>query len=185
MAGRIWLTSLRASKMRKMSTPLSQQHLDVDVRQRLPKRAEAFPRVFAEEAEGDVVGRSAPGLDGEQFGGEPGHVWCDGHEVLGAHPGRQERLVGITEGGVGHGQGGLCAQGAGETDRAEQLQLLPGALGGRHGQVELGQLFRRVEQSQRHAVGLVDGDVGQPVEHLGAAVLRRPAAQQLRAFVDE
>lgn len=35
------------------------------------------------------------------------------------------------------------------------------------------------------AVGLVDGDVDQPVQELRAAVLRDPTAQELRPLVDE
>nr|RZI37400.1 hypothetical protein BJQ95_00159 [Cryobacterium sp. SO1] len=163
----------------------AQQHLDVDVGQGLPQGAEALPRVFAEEAQCDVVGGTSPGLDREQLGGQPGDVRGDGDEVLGAHPGGQERLVGVTESGVGDGQSGLRAQGAGEADRAEQLQLLPGALGCRHGEVDLRQLLGRVQQGDRHAVGLVDGDIGQPVEDLRAAVLGGSSAQQLRALFDE
>ena len=45
----------------------AQQHLQVDVRQRLAQRRQPVPRVLAEEAQGDVVGRPAPGLDGQQL----------------------------------------------------------------------------------------------------------------------
>ena len=45
----------------------AQQHLQADVRQRLAQRGQAVPRVLAQEAQGDVVGGAAPGLDGEQL----------------------------------------------------------------------------------------------------------------------
>ena len=45
----------------------AQQHLDGDVRQRLADGGEPLPGVLAEEAERDVVGRTAPGLHREQL----------------------------------------------------------------------------------------------------------------------
>ena len=53
------------------------------------------------------------------------------------------------------------------------------------GEVECRQLLAGAHADRRRAVGLVHGDVGEPVEDLGAAVLRHSTAQQLRALVDE
>ena len=155
----------------------AQQHLQVDVRQGFAQRGEALPGVFAEETQRHVVGCAAPGFDREQLRRQPGDIGRHGDEVLGAHPGCQQRLVGVPERRVGHGQRGLRTQIGGEFGGTEQLQLLSGTVGGWLGDVELWQLVTRVHRGRRRAVGLVDGDLGQPVENLGAAVLGLAAAQ--------
>ena len=163
----------------------AQQHLEVDVRQRLAQGRQALPRVLAEEAQGDVVGGASPGLDREQLGGEPGDVGRDGREVAGAHAGGEQRLVGVAEGGVGDGQRGLGAECRCEALRAELEQSLPRSGRCRLRQVELRQLVDGGDGGRSRAVRLVDGDVGQPVEDLRSAVLRDATAQEFRALVDE
>ena len=56
--------------------------------------------------------------------------------------------------------------------RARAQQRLPGAVGGRHVEVDARQLGDRVDADRRRAVRLVDGDVGEVGEQLGAAVAR-------------
>ena len=93
------------------------------------QRGQPVPRVLAEEPQGDVVGGAAPGFHGQQFRQQRGHGGAGGHEVAGADPGGQQRLVGVTERGVGDGHGLLLAQGLGESFRAELEQPLARALG--------------------------------------------------------
>ena len=109
----------------------AQQHLDGDVRQRLAHGGEPLPRVLAEEAEGDVVGRAAPGLDAEQAGGEPGDVRQHRDEILGAHARGEQRLVRVAERRVGDREGGLRAERGGEAGGTELEQALARPVGRR------------------------------------------------------
>jgi hypothetical protein len=77
-----------------------------------------------QEAQGDVVGGAAPRLDREQLRGGAGDVAGDGEQVLRAHPGRQQRLVRVAEGGVGDGQRRPRAQVGREPLRAQREQPL-------------------------------------------------------------
>ncbi len=109
----------------------AEQHLQADIRQRLAQRGQAVPRVLAQEAQGNVVGRAAPGLDGEQLREQPGLGGRGRHQVAGADAGGQQRLVRVAEGGVRDGDGYLLAEGLREAFRAELLQPLPGSGRGR------------------------------------------------------
>jgi hypothetical protein len=163
----------------------AQQHLDGDVGQRLAHLGEPLPRVLAEEAQGDVVGGAAPRLHREQLGGEARDVRHDRHEVLGAHARREQRLVRVAEGRLGDGERGLGAQGGGEAGRSQLEQTLARARGRGPCEIDLGQLARGVDRSPAVAVRLVDGDIGEPVEDLGAAVARLPSAHEPGALLDE
>ncbi len=93
----------------------AEQHLQADVRQRFAQRCQPVPGVLAEEPQGDVVGGTAPGLDGEQLGQEAGHRRSGRHQVAGADAGGEQRLVRVAERGVSDGDGVLFAQGLGES----------------------------------------------------------------------
>ena len=93
--------------------------------------------------------------------------------------------MGVAERRLGDGERGLGPQRGGEAGRAELEQALARACRRRLREVECRQLLDGAHADRRRAVGLVHGDVGEPVEDLGAAVLRHAAAQQLRALVDE
>ncbi len=162
----------------------AQQHLQADVRRGLPQRRQALPRVLGEEAQRDVVGRAAPALQGQQLGQGAGHHRGDGEHVLGAHPGGEQRLVGVAEGGVGDADGRRGTQLAREALRTEFGEPLPGA-GGRIACRERGQLGQRVDQVGPFAVRLVHGDVGQVGEQLRAAVGGVAGGEQVRALLDE
>ncbi len=152
----------------------------------LRRRVQALPRVFAEESQRDVVGRASPRLDRQQLRRHARDVRGDRDESLRAHAGRQQRLVRVTEGRLGDREGRLLAQGAGEAARvraragAGASRPEAGARDRSAGSFSAGSIETGVL-----AVRLVDGDVGEPVEDLRAAVLRLAAAQQLRALVDE
>lgn len=76
----------------------------------------------------------------------------------------------VPEGGVGDAERLLLAQGAGETLRPEGDQSLARAVRRRQRQVDGGQLVVGVHRGRAVAVGLVDGDVGQIGQDLGATV---------------
>ena len=61
--------------------------------------ADALPGVVAQEAVGGVEGGAAPDLDGPVA--HLVHAFHEGHDVFGAHPGGQQRLVAVPKGGVG------------------------------------------------------------------------------------
>ena len=163
----------------------AQQHLDRDVRQGFPKAVQPLPRVFTEEAQRHVVGGPAPRLDREQLGRKPSDVGRYSDQILRAHARGKQRLVRIAEGRLGDGERSLFAQRAGESFRAKLEQTLARARGRLLGQIGGGKLESGGDRQRVVAVGAVDGDVDQPVQHLRAAVLGLPPAQQLGPLVDE
>jgi hypothetical protein len=78
-----------------------------------------LPGVLLEEPQRHVVGGAAPGLDDSSCGSHPGDVRGDVHEVAGADPGGQQRLVRVAERGVGDRDALLLAQRPGEALGAE------------------------------------------------------------------
>ena len=94
--------------------------------------------------------------------------------------------MGVAEGGLGDGERGLRAQRGGEAVRAELEQPLAGSGGRGRRQVDVpAACSAGLTRRRRRSVRLVDRDIGEPVEDLGAAVLRDAPAQQLGALVDE
>ena len=65
----------------------AQQHLNRHVGHRLTQQGEPVPRILGEEAQGHVVGGTAPRFHRQQLRGESCHVGGDGEEILGAHTG--------------------------------------------------------------------------------------------------
>ena len=164
----------------------AQQHLQADVRHRLPQRGEPLPRVLGQEAQRHVVRRPAPRLEAPQLRRHARDVAGDDRQqVAGAHPGREQRLVRVAERRVGDRDGLLLAQGAREPVGARSEQRLAGAVRGGDQQVDVRQLADRVDGDRGLAVRLVDGDVGEVGEQLGAAVGRRASGEQLRVLLDE
>ena len=101
-----------------------QEHLEEDVGDLLAELGQPFPRVFLEEPHGGVEGRAAPHLDREDAGAEPGVGVGHAEHVAGPDPGRQQRLVGVAEGGVGQEQRLLLADPAGERLGPQLLEQL-------------------------------------------------------------
>ena len=162
----------------------TQQHLDVHIRHGLAQLIQACPRILEEEAHGHVVGGTAPGLHGQQLRGE----LCDGTrrrgQREGAHAGGQEGLVGVTEGGVGDGQGILFAQIPGESLRAELLQAVAGAAWQRD-VLHLGQLLHGTGCLGAVAVGLVHGDIRQVFQDPSLLIIGRWGLEQVLVGADE
>ena len=163
----------------------AQQHLEADVGHRLAQQRQPLPRVLGQEAQRHVVRRPAPRLERPQLGGRAGHVAGHGEQVAGAHPGGEQGLVGVAEGGVGDRDPVLGAQRAGELLGPDPQQVLPAAVRGGHVEADGGQLGDRVDRHRSRAVRLVDGDVGEVGEQLGAAVARGAGREQLRVVLDE
>ena len=147
---------------------------------------EPVPRVLGEEAQRDVVGRAAPALQREQLRRRARDVRGDGEQVAGAHPGGQQRLVGVAEGRVGDGDRGLLPQPPREPLGAQLAQELPGPVGGGAWPSPSAAACRRGSTTcGRRAVRPVDRRLGEVAQDAGAAVGGLAGAQQLGALVDE
>jgi hypothetical protein len=109
----------------------------------------------------------------------------DGEQVLGADPGREQRLVRVAERRVGDRDGRLCAQPAGELLGAELEQQLAAAVRGGDVEVDRRQLGGGVDAHGCRAVRLVDGHVSEEREQLAAAVALATCRHQLRVGLDE
>ena len=72
-----------------------QQHLRADVGRRRTDLPQPLPRVLVQEAQRHVEGGAAPALEAEQLRHGVGHLAGAGHEVDGAQPRGQDRLVGV------------------------------------------------------------------------------------------
>ena len=79
----------------------AEEHLEKDVRHLRAELAEAFPRALVEESHRGVEGRAAPHFQGEHLRRAVRVGVGHGEHVVGAHPGGDERLVGVAHGGVG------------------------------------------------------------------------------------
>jgi len=95
----------------------SEQHLEGDVGNEFPHFLEALPGTLVEEAEGDVEGGASPVLGGEEAVEVVRHVGGALEEVVGAHPGGQQRLVGVSEGRVHQEETFVLSYGFRETSR--------------------------------------------------------------------
>jgi len=149
----------------------AQQHLQAHVGQRLPQRRQPLPRILGQEPQRDVVGRATPRLDRPQLRGQPRHVPGAGDEVARPDPGGQQRLVRVPERRIRDRDAVLLAQPPGEPLRPHLAQQLP-APRRWCARVQRRQLRDGVEAGPRLAVQLVDRDLGQVGEQLGAPVRR-------------
>jgi len=100
----------------------AQQHLERDVGDGLAQGGEAVPGVLTQEAQGDVVRRSAPRLDAQELWRGAGHVRSHREQVVGAHARGEQRLVRVAEGRVGHCDRLLRPQRRGERLRSQRAQ---------------------------------------------------------------
>ena len=150
----------------------AQQHLERDVGHRLAQQGEPLPRVLAEEAQRDVVGRAAPGLHREQLGGEPRDVpaTCSRSRVrirvASSDWWASRKVVSVTATSV---RSRSCRANSSGPTPQEQV-----AGAGRHGgvAVDARAAWARRDAGARRAVRLVDRDVGEVGEQPGAAVGR-------------
>ena len=166
----------------------AQQHLGQHVRHGLAQRGQALPRVLLEEPHGDVEGRAAPAFHGQKLGQQARVVGRDGDHVVAAHARRQQRLVGVAEGGVGEQQALLVEHPFGEARRAQLLEPL--AVARRRIAVrQPGQRRQLVPLGRHGAAGhlrvAVDLHVADEAEQPGRPVAALGKLEQLRGLVDE
>ena len=138
-----------------------------------------------QEAKSHIVGRAAPGFDREQFRRQPRNVPGNSEQSAGSNSRGQQRLVRVTEGGVGDADGLLLTQCLRETFGSEFEQALTATGRRRRRKIDLGQLVLRVHRRGTLTVRLVDSHIREVGQDLRAAVCRRTQSQQLRTFLDE
>jgi hypothetical protein len=100
----------------------AEQHLGRRLLEPLLDFAETLPRVLFQEAEAGIEGGAAPAFDGVVADGV--HELEDGDHVLGAHAGREERLVAIADGRFHDADFGHVFVPRGECEEALALPLL-------------------------------------------------------------
>ena len=104
-----------------------QQHLQAHVRRRRADALKALPRILVQEPQCDIEGGPAPALQAQQLRHAVGVAARPGDQVDGAHPRRQDRLVGVTQRRVGHQHIVRLAHPAGEAVRAQPGEMLAGS----------------------------------------------------------
>ncbi len=88
----------------------TQQHLQAGIGQRCLELAQALPWVLLEEAHAGVEGGATP--DFQRPVADAVELVADRQHVFGAHAGGQQRLMGVTQDGVGDGDFLLGSHGA-------------------------------------------------------------------------
>lgn len=78
----------------------TQQHLEGHVRYHLPHVLQSFPGALVQKPEGHVERRTPPVLHGVQLTEVVRYKRTDFQQVVSAHPGGQQRLMGVSERGV-------------------------------------------------------------------------------------
>ena len=126
------------------------------------------------------------GLRGrEQLRGQPRDRRKRRHEIGGPDPGREQRLVRVTERGLGDRKRGLRTQRRRKALRAELTEPLSRPRGWSDMQIERRKLLNRAHEPGTGAMGLVDRHLSQPGGNLRATVFRLVSVQQVRALLDE
>ena len=166
----------------------AEEHLEGDVRHLLAEAVEPIPGALLEEAQRDVEGRAAPHLEREERGHQPRGRGRDRHEVAGAHPRHEERLVRVAPRGVGDEQPAVLSDGLRERLRTLRLEELAPALPRRDGDVDVRD--QRLGPRRRHAGhprhrGTVDRHVGDVAEEPVGAVASIREDEELLAVVHE
>ena len=164
----------------------AQQHLQADVRHRLTQRREPLPGILLQEPKRHIVCRAAPALDRQKLRGHPRDVRRHHEQAGGPQPGRQQRLVRVAERRIRDTDRlAIRASSAAKPFGPEFGQPLFGPRRWRRRQIDVGQLVVRIDRRRPRPVRLVDRDVGEVIEDLGAAVGRCVRGQQIRTVVDE
>ena len=165
------------------------QHLEQEVGHRRAQRPEPRPGVLVQEPVRGVERGTAPALEAEQLGREPGGGRGDLQDVVGPHPRRQQTLVRVAHRGVGHQGAVLLEHPGGEPLGAALLEDLPGprqaaareATGGSRGSSEL---HRAPALLGLDGGVAVDDHLAQVLQQLGRAVSPPLRAEELGRVVD-
>ena len=96
----------------------AEEHLEWDVGNEFPHLLESLPRTLVQEAHGNIKSGTAPVLSGEQPVEVVCHVGAAFEQVVSAHSGGQQRLVGVSEGRVHQQQALVVTNRFGETSWA-------------------------------------------------------------------
>ena len=166
----------------------AQQHLRQKVGRAFAHEGEALPRILGEKAHRDVEGGAAPAFEREQLRQALGVGFGRGDDVARAHARRDQRLMRVAHGGVGDEHALLGAHPFGELSGAELFEALARPI--RNGLVRIIGRDRRARGRRRPGAAArfrmaVDGDVGDPGQELGRAVLALLEVEQRRRLVDE
>ena len=146
---------------------------------------EAVPRVLVQEAQRDVVGRAAPGLEAEQLRCHAGEVGgdCDRSSVrtrVASSDWWASRNVVSVTATAGRARSQLAKPAGPSSARRWRL---PG--GGWRAEIDRRQLGARVGVLGRFAVRTVDGHLGEVGEQARAAVGARPRLEQVGLLLEQ
>ena len=174
----------------------TQQHLERDVRDELPHLAQPVPRILIEEAHSDIKGRATPALERVQVSVCMAGLLGDVEQVNSADTGSEQRLMGVTPGGVHEETSLVRANGLGEGLGTLLDEDLAPTLGGRLGDVDL--LAGTVQEVGHDDLtlelgladlaldaGAVDGDVAEVGEQLLGTVLGANQIEELGSVINE
>ena len=166
----------------------TQQHLQQNVGHLRAQALQALPRALAQKAERHVEGSAAPAFEREELRQVVGIGVGDLAEIVGAHPGREQRLVGVPHGGVGDEH--RRAPQHPRRDRLRPLRLEQRLRPGRR--LLCVERWRMGVAGVRRGCGpvlhfrvAVDGGLGDVAKQAARPVARTGEGEKLRVVVDE
>ena len=107
----------------------AKQHLQTDVGDLLAQLRQPIPRIFLQEPQRDVVGGTAPTLDGQQLRGRRRDIRCDGEHSASSYARREQRLMGVAERRIGDTDRRAVTKVTRKTAGPQGQQSLPRAVG--------------------------------------------------------
>ena len=174
----------------------AEKHLEGNVGNSLAHLAQTVPGVLVQEAHGDIESRATPALKTVGVGEGVAGLVRDVQQINGTNTGSEQRLVGITPGGV-HDQATLVGtHGLGPSLGALLVKdLLPALSGGRR---DIERLAGSVVEDRLDNVALefgladlaldaatVHGDIAQVSEQLLSTVLTTDQGKQFGGIINE
>ena len=167
----------------------TQQHLQQNVGHLRAQALQALPRALAQEAQRHVEGGAAPAFEREELRQVVGVGVGDLAEIVGAHPGREQRLVGVPHGGVGDEHGLLrpsihAATASGPSASSSAFAPAAGSFACKRRRVGIAGVGRRRGPVLHFRVA-VDGGLGNVAKQAARPVARAGKGEKLRVVVDE
>jgi hypothetical protein len=174
----------------------TQQHLEGNVGHKLTELAKTVPGVLVQETVGNIEGSSSPALKSVGVGVSVGSVLSDGNQVSGTDTSGQERLVGVTPGGVHEKSSLVLADSLGESLRSLLDQDVSPSSLARNGDIDLlsGGIVESGEDDVTLELGLsdlsldgrsVDSNVSEISKKLLSTVLGLHQREERRSVIDE
>lgn len=174
----------------------TEQHLEGDVGDELSHLAESVPGVLVEESHGDIEGSTTPALKGVEVGEGVAGLVSNAKEIDSSDTGSQERLMGVTPGGVhekaslvvadslGKGLGALLKDDVSPSLLARLADIELAALGGGDlGDDDLALELGLTDLALDAAT--VDGNISKVSEKLLGTVLAADEVEQRGGIIDE